>query len=95
MEMLERRTVCRTTTDIVSIEKLEHFVWFLPFIVTDNNCETVVFKSGNSLLPINQYMVQRRVLQRGLCRSKEKCLKPDLKCVNRWSMQFDSSEEAM
>ena len=30
-------------------------------------------------------MVQRRVLRCGLCRSKEKCLKPDLKCVNRWS----------
>jgi len=30
-------------------------------------------------------MVQRRVLQCGLCRSKEKCLKPGLKCVNRWS----------
>ena len=30
-------------------------------------------------------MIQRRVLQYGLCRSKEKCLKPDLKCVNRWS----------
>ena len=30
-------------------------------------------------------MVQRRVLQCGLCRSKEKCLKPGLKRVNRWS----------
>ena len=30
-------------------------------------------------------MVQRRVLQCGLCRNKEKCLKPGLKCVNRWS----------
>jgi len=30
-------------------------------------------------------MVQRCVLQCGLCRNKEKCLKPDLKCVNRWS----------
>ena len=30
-------------------------------------------------------MVQRRVLQCGLCRSKEKCLKPGLKCNNRWS----------
>ena len=30
-------------------------------------------------------MVERRVLQCGLCRSKEKCLKPGLKCVNRWS----------
>ena len=31
-------------------------------------------------------MVQRRVLQCGLCRSKEKCLKPGLKCVNIWSI---------
>jgi len=30
-------------------------------------------------------MVQRRVLQCRLCWKKEKCLKPDLKCVNRWS----------
>ena len=30
-------------------------------------------------------MVQRRMLQCGLCRSKEKWLKPGLKCVNRWS----------
>ena len=30
-------------------------------------------------------MVQRHVPQRGLCRNKEKCLKPSLKCVNRWS----------
>ena len=30
-------------------------------------------------------MVQRRVLQCGLCRNKEKCLKPGLKCNNRWS----------
>ena len=30
-------------------------------------------------------MVQRRVLQCGLCWSKEKCLKPGLKCVNGWS----------
>ena len=30
-------------------------------------------------------MVQRRVLQCGLCLNKKKCLKPDLKCVNRWS----------
>ena len=30
-------------------------------------------------------MVQRRVLQCGLCWSKEKCLKPGLKCNNRWS----------
>ena len=30
-------------------------------------------------------MVQRCVLQCGLCWNKEKCLKPDLKCVNRWS----------
>ena len=26
------------------------------------------------------------MLQCGLCRSKEKCLKPGLKCVNRWSI---------
>jgi len=30
-------------------------------------------------------MVHRRVLQCGLCRNKEKYLKPGLKCVNRWS----------
>jgi len=30
-------------------------------------------------------MVQRHVLQCGLCRNKDKCLKPGLKCVNRWS----------
>ena len=30
-------------------------------------------------------MVQRHMLQCGLCWSKEKCLKPGLKCVNRWS----------
>ena len=31
-------------------------------------------------------MVQRRVLQCGLCRNEEKCLKPGLKCVNIWSI---------
>ena len=30
-------------------------------------------------------MVQRRVLQCRLCRNKEKCLKPGLKCNDRWS----------
>jgi len=30
-------------------------------------------------------MVHRRVLQCGLRQNKEKCLKPGLKCVSRWS----------
>ena len=39
-------------------------------------------------------MVQRRVLQCGLCRNKEKCLKPDLKCVNRWSISTVGSKSS-
>ena len=38
-------------------------------------------------------MVQRRVLC-GLCRNKEKCLKPGLKCNNRWSSSTEEEEAA-